>query len=158
MKLLQCDTTSSNDDYTSYGRSIKLISTPSTLHPVKTKPPDSYPEGATLSKTIYEGKPTTTKPTFVDLRYLTSYSTFHKCMRGIFYQPQYSPHSPLTRLGVTIPYSLCLEGRITSLSTSIICWNTTMESTPIKLIYSTSRKTTTFQVGIHSSNFLNKLT
>ena len=130
----------------------------STTHPVKNETPDSYPEGATLSKVIYQGRPTTTKLTLVDLPYLTSYSTFHECTRGILYQPQYSSHSPLTRLGVTIAYSLRLEGKITSPLTSIIRGNTTTESTPTKLIYSTSRKTTTFQVGIHSSNFLTNST
>ena len=43
---------------------------------------DLYSKGATLSKFIHEGKPTTTKPTFVALPYLTSYSTFHECSRG----------------------------------------------------------------------------
>ena len=49
-KLLRHDTTSSNDDFTSYQRSIKLIPTTSTTYPVKNETPDSYPEGATLSK------------------------------------------------------------------------------------------------------------
>ena len=49
---------------------------------VKTETPDLYPEGSTLSKFIYEGRPTTTKPTFVALPYLTSHSTFHECSRG----------------------------------------------------------------------------
>ena len=48
--------------------------------------------------------------------------------------------------------------KIISPLTFIIRWNTTMESTPTKLIYPTSKKTTTFQVGIQSSNFLTKLT
>ena len=157
-KLLQRDTTSSNDEFTSYRRSIKLIPTTSTTHPVKNETPDLYTEGATLSKFIYEGRPTTTKPTFVALPNLTSHSTLHVCSRGIFYQPQYSPHSPLTKLGVIILYFLCLERKIISPSTFIIRWNTTNESTPTKLIYSTSKKTTTFQVGIHSSNFLTKST
>ena len=158
MNLLRRDTTSSNDDFTSYRRSIKLIPTTSTTELVTNKTPDSYPEGATLSKFMYEGKPTTTKPTFVALPNLTSHSTLHECSRGIFYQPQYSPHGSLTKLGVIIPYFLCLERKIISPSTLIIRWNTTTESTPTKLIYSTSNKTTTFQVGIQSSNFLNKST
>ena len=77
-KLLRRDTTSSNDDFTSYGRPIKLIPTTSTTHLVKNETPDLYPEGATLSKFIYEGRPTTTKPTFVALPNLTSHSTFHE--------------------------------------------------------------------------------
>ena len=47
-KLLRRDTTSSNDDFTSYGRSIQLISTTSTTHQVETQPLDLYSEGATL--------------------------------------------------------------------------------------------------------------
>ena len=158
MKLLRRDTTSSNDDFTSYRQSIKLIPTTSTTHLVKNGTPHSYPEGATLSKSIHEGRPTTTKPTFVALPNLTSHSTLRECSRGIFYQPQYSPHSPLTKLGVIIPYFLQLERKIISPSTFIVRWNTTTESTPTKLIYSTSKKTMTFQVGIHSSNFLTKST
>ena len=119
---------------------------------------DLYPEGVTLSKFIHEGRPTTMKPTFVALPNLTSHSTLHKRSRGIFHQPQYSPHSPLTNLGVIIPYFLRLERKIISPSTFINSWNTTMKSTPTKLIYSTSKKTTTFQVGIQSSSFLTKLT
>ena len=74
---------------------------------------DLYSEGATLSKFICEGRPTTTKPTFVALPSLTSHSTFYKCSRGRLCQPQDSPHSPLTRLGVIISYSLRLERKIT---------------------------------------------
>ena len=147
-KLLRGDTTSSNDDFTSYRRSIKLIPTTSTTHPVKNETPDTHPEGATLSKFIHEGRPTTTKPTFVALPNLTSHSTLHECSRGIFYQPQYSPHGPLMKLGVIILYFLCLERKIISPLTFIIRWNTTTESTPTKLIYLTSKKTMTFQVGI----------
>ena len=156
-KLLQRNMTCSNDDFTSYRQSIKLIPTTSTIHPVTNETPDSYPEGATLSKFILEGRPTTMKPTFVALPNLTSHSTLHECSRGIFYQPQYSLHGPLTKLGVIIPYFLCLERKILSPSTFIIRWNTTTESTPTKLIYSTSKKATTFQVGIQSTNFLTKL-
>ena len=83
-KLLWWDTTSSNNDLPSYAQSIILISTTSTSYLVKKETPDLYPEGATLSKFIYEGRPTTTKPTFValpylTLPYLTSHSTFHEC-------------------------------------------------------------------------------
>ena len=146
-KLLRHDTTSSNNDFTSYRRSIKLIPTTATPSPVKNETPDSYPEGATVSNFIYEGRPTTTKPTFVALPNLTSHSTFHECSRGIFYQPQYSPYGHLMKLGVITLYFLRLERKIISPLTFIICWNTTTESTPTKLIYSTSKKTTTFQVS-----------
>ena len=74
---------------------------------------DLYSEGATLSKFIHEGRPTTTKPTFVALPSLTSHSTFYKCSRSILCKPQDSPHSPLMRLGVIISYSLHLERKIT---------------------------------------------
>ena len=60
-KLLRRDMTSSNDDFTSYRRSIKLIFTSSTIHPVDNETLDLYCEGATLSKFIHEGRPTTTK-------------------------------------------------------------------------------------------------
>ena len=125
-------------------------------HPVNNETLDLYSEGATLSKFINEGRPTTTKPTSVALPSSTSHSTFHECLRGILCQPQDSPHSPLTRPGVIISYSLRLERKITLPSTSIICWNITMESIPKKLIYSTSRNSTTFQDGILSSNSLMK--
>ena len=157
-KLLRRDTTSSNDDFTIYRRSIKLVPTPSTTPLVKNETPDSYPKGATMSKFIYEGRPTTTKPTFVALPNLISHSTLHECSRGIFYQPQYSPYGPLTKLGVIILYFLRLERKIISPSTFIIRWNTTTESTLTKLIYSTSKKITTSQVGIQSSNFPTKST
>ena len=133
-----------------------LIPTTSTTHPVTNKTPDLYPEGATLSKFIYEGRPTTTKPTFVALSYLTSHSTFHECSRGTPCQPQASLHKHLTRLVVIISYSIHLERKITLLSTSTTCWNTTMESTQKKSIYSNSKKPMTFQVGIHSSSSLTK--
>ena len=135
MKLLRCDTTSSNDDLPSYARSIKLIRTRYTTHPVNNDNLDLYSEGATLSKFIHEGIPTTTKPTLVALPSLTSHSTFYKCSRGIHCQPQDSPHNPLTKLGVIISYSIRLERRITLPSTYIIRWTTTMASTPKKSIY-----------------------
>ena len=91
------DLTSSNDEFSSYAQSIKLISTRSTTHPVNNKTLDLYPEGATLSKFIHEGRPTTTKPTFVALPSLTSHSTFYECLRGTPSQPQASPHRHLTR-------------------------------------------------------------
>ena len=74
---------------------------------------DLYAEGATLSKFIHKGRPTSTKLTFVALPSLTSHSTFYKCSRGILCQSQDSPHSSLTRLGVIISYSLRLERNIT---------------------------------------------
>ena len=153
MKLHYRDLTSSNDEFSRYAQSIKLKSTSSTPHLVENKTLDLYSEGATLSKFIHEGRPTTTKPTFVALPSLTSHSTFYECSRGIPCQPQDSPHGPLTKLGVIISYSICLEKRITSPSTYIIHWNITMESTPRKLIYLTSRNSTIFQVGIPSSIF-----
>ena len=156
-KLLRRDTTSSNDDFTSYRRLIKLIPTTSTTHLVRNETPDSYPEGATLSKFIHEGRPTTTKPTFVALPSLTSHSTFHECSRGIPCQPQASLHKHLTEPVVIISYSIHLERKTTLRSTSTTRWNITTESTQKKLIYSTSRSTTTFQVGTLSSNSLIKL-
>ena len=157
-KLLRCGMTSSNDDFTSYRRSIKLIPTTSTTHPGKNVIPDAYPEGATLSKFIHEGRPTTTKPTFVALPNLTSHSTFHECSRGTPCQPQASLHKHVTKLVVIISYFIHLERKITSLSTSTTCWNITTESTQKKSIYSNSKKPTTFQVGIHSSSSLTKST
>ena len=157
-KLLRYDPTSSNDDLPSYAESIKLIFTTSTTHPVNNESLDLYSERVTLSKFIYEGRPTTTKPTFVALPYLTSYSTFHECSRGTPCQPQASLHKHLTKLVVIISYSIRLERKITLLSTFITCWNTTTESTQKKSIYSNSKNPTTFQVGIHSSSSLTKLT
>ena len=112
-KLHYRDLTSSNDKFSRYAKSIKLIFTPSTPHPVNNKKLDLYTEKTTLSKLINEGRPTATKPTFVALPSLTSLSTFYECSRGMLCQPQDSPHSPLTRLGVIISYSLCLERKIT---------------------------------------------
>ena len=157
-KLLRRDTTSSNDDLPSYVQSIKLISPTSTTHSVNNETPDLYPEGTTLSKIIHEGRPTATKSTFVALPYLTSYSTFHKCWRGTPCQPQAFLHKHLTKPVVIISYSICLERKITLLSTFITRWNTTTESTQQKSIYSNSKKPTTFQVGIHSSSSLTKST
>ena len=119
-KLHYRDSTSSNDEFSRYAQSIMLISTPSTIHLVNNETLDLYAEGATLSKFIHEGRPTTTKPTFVALPSLTSHSTFYECLRSILCKPQDSPYSPLTRLGVIISYSLHLERKITPPSTSII--------------------------------------
>ena len=112
-KLHYRDSTSSNDEFSSYAQSIKLIFTRSTTYPVNNETLDLYSEEATLSKFIHEGRPTTTKPTFVALPSLTSHSTFYECSRSILCKPQDSPHSPLTRLGVIISYSLHLERKIT---------------------------------------------
>ena len=106
------DLTSSNDEFSRYSQSLKLIFTSSTTHLVHNETLDLYPEEETLSKFINEGRPTTTKPTFVALPSLTNHSTFYKCSRSILCKPQDSPHSPLTRLGVIISYSLCLERKI----------------------------------------------
>ena len=119
-KLLRHDSTSSNDEFSSYIQLNKLISTPSTTHLVNNETLDLYSNGATLSKFIHEGRPTTTKPTFVALLSLPSHSTFYECSRSIPCQPQHPPHSPSARLGVIISYSLHLERKITSSSTSII--------------------------------------
>ena len=120
MKLHYRDLTSSNDEFSSYALSIKLIFTRATTHPVNNETQDLYSEEATLSKFSHEGRPTTTKPTFVALPSLTSHSTFYECSRSILCKPQDSPHSPLTRLGVMISYSLHLERKITLPLTSII--------------------------------------
>ena len=112
-KLHYCDSTSSNDVLSSYAQSIKLIYTSSLTHPVNHETLDLYTEEATLSKFIHEGRPTTTKPTIIALPSLTSHPTFYECSRSILCKPQDSPHSPLTRLGVIISYSLCLERIIT---------------------------------------------
>ena len=112
-KLHYRDSTSSNDEFSSYAQSIKLIFTISTTYLVNNDTLDLYSEGVTLYKFIHEGRPTTTKPTFVALPSLTSLSTFYECSRGILCLPQDSPHSPLTRLGVNISYSLRLERKIT---------------------------------------------
>ena len=157
-KLHQRDLTSSSNESSGYAQSIKLISPRSMTHLVNNETIDLYSEGATLSKFIYEGRPTTTKPTFVALPSLTSHSTFYECSRGIPCQPQDSPHRHLTRLVVIISYSIRLERRITLLLTYTIHWNITTESTPKKWIYSTSRNSTTFQVGTLSSISLIKST
>ena len=104
-KLLQRDMTSSNDDLPSYTQSIKLISTKATTHPVKNETPDLYPKGATLSNFTYEGRLTTTKPTFIALPYLTSHSTFHDY--SLFHTPGKKDH-----ITVDIHYSLEHHNRI----------------------------------------------
>ena len=133
MKLHYRDLTSSNDEFSSYAESIKLLFTTSTTLAVNNETIDLFFEGATLSKFIHEGRPTNTKPTFVALPSLTSQFTFYECSRGILCQPQDSPHRPLTRLGVIISYSLHLERKITLTLASIIS----------PYVYSESRDETT---------------
>ena len=157
-KLHKRDTTSSYDEVLRYAQPYKLIPTPSTTHPVNNEAPNLYSEGATLSNLIHEGRPTTTKLTLVDLPSSIDHSTFRECSKGILYLPPTFHHSPLTRLAVIISYSLRLGRKNTLPSTSTIRWKTERESTPKRLIYSTSRSGTTFQVGIQSSNSLIKST
>ena len=120
--------------------------------------PNLYSEGVTLSIFIYEGKPTTTKLTLVDLPSSIDHSTFRECSKGILCLPPTFQYSPLTRPVVIISYSLRLGRKNTLPSTSTIRWKTERKSTPKKLIYSTSKSGTTFQVGIQSSNSLIKTT
>ena len=68
LELHYRDLTSSSDEFSSYAQAIKLIFTTSTTHPVTNETLDLYLEGATLYKFIHEGRPTTTKPTFVALQ------------------------------------------------------------------------------------------
>ena len=157
-KLHKRDMTSSYDEFLRYAQSYKLILTPSTTHPVNNETPNLYSEGATLSNFIHEGIPTTTKLTLVDLPSSINHSTFRECSKGILCLPPTFHHSPLTRPAVIISYSLRLGRKNTLLSTSTIRWKTERESTPKKLIYSTSKSGMTSQVGIQSFNSLIKLT
>ena len=68
MKLHYCDSTSFNDEVSTYAQLIKLIFSTSTTPLLNNETLDLYYEGATLSKFIHEGRPTTMKPTFVALR------------------------------------------------------------------------------------------
>ena len=157
-KLHKHDTTSSYDEFLRYAQSYKLILTTSTTQPVNNETPNLYSEGATLSNFIHEGRPTNTKLTLVDLPSSIDHSTFRECSKGILCLAPILPHRLLTRPVVIISYSLCLGRKTTLPSTSTIRWKTERESTPKKLIYSTSKSGTTFQVGIQSSNSLIKLT
>ena len=157
-KLHKHDTTSSYDKFPHYTQPYKLIPTTSTTHSVNNETPNIYPEGATLSNFIHEGRPTTTKLTYVAFPSSISHSTFHECSRGTPCHPQAFLHKHLTKLVVITIYFLHLERKIISQSIFTTRWNTTTESTQKKLIYSTSKKTTTFQVGIQSFNSLTKLT
>ena len=127
-------------------------------HPVNKETISLYSEGATLFNFIHEGRLTTTKLTLIDLPSSIDHSTFRECSKGILCLPPTSHHSPLTRPVVIISYSLRPGRKIMSPSTSTIHWKTERESTLKKLIYSTSKSGTTFQVGIQSSNSLIKLT
>ena len=152
------DTTSSYDEFLRYAQPYKLIPTTLTTHPVNNETPNLYSEGATLSIFIHEGRPTTTKLTLVDLPSSIDHSTFHECSKGILCLAPTFHQSPLTRPVVIISYYLRLGRKSTLPSTSTIRWKTERESTPKRLIYSTSRSGTTFQVGIQSSNSLIKST
>ena len=142
-KLHKRDTTSSYDNFPRYAQPYKLIPTTPTTHPVNNKTPNLYSEGATLSNFINEGRPTTTKLTYIALPSSISHSTFQECSRGTPCQPQASLHNHLTKLVVITSYSLHLEGKITSLLTSTTRWNTTTEFTQKKSIYSNSKQPTT---------------
>ena len=157
-KLHKRDTTSSYDEFLRYAQPYKLIPTTLTTHPVNNKTPNLYSKGATLFIFIHEGRPTTTKLTLVDLPSSIDHSTFHECLKGILCLAPTFHQSPLTSPVVIISYSLRPGRRSTLPSTSTIRWKTERESTPKRLIYSTSRSGTTFQVGIQSSNSLIKST
>ena len=150
--------TSSYDEFLRYARPYKLIPTTSTTHLVNNETPNLYSEVATLSIFIHKGRPTTTKLTLVDLPSFINHSTFHECSKGILCLAPTFHQSPLTRPVVIISYSLRLGRKNTLPSTSTIRWKTERESTPKRLIYSTSRSGATFQVGIQSSNSLIKST
>ena len=157
-KLHKRDTTSSYDEFPRYAQLYKLIPTTSTTHSVNNETPNLYSKGAMLSNFIHEGRPTTTKLTYVAFPSSISHSTFHECLRGTPCQPQAFLHKHLMKLVVITICFLHLERKIISQSIFTTRWNTTMESTQKKLIYSTSKKTTTFQVGIQPFNSLTKST
>ena len=98
------------------------------------------------------------KLTLVALPSSINHSTCYECSKGIPSLPLTFHHSPLTKPVVIILYSLHLGRKIALPSTSTICWKTERESTPKKSIYSTSKCTTTFQVGTQCSNSLIKPT
>ena len=107
---------------------------------------------------IHEGRPTTTKLTLVDLPSSIDHSTSHECSKGILCLAPTFHHSQFTRPVVIISYFLRLGRKNTLPSTSTIRWKTERESTPKRLIYSTSKSGMTFHVGIQSSNSLIKST
>ena len=153
-KLHKRDTTSSYDEFLRYAQPYKPIPTTSTTHPVQNETPNLYSEGATVSNFIHEGRPTTTKPTLVDLPSSIDHSTFHECTKGILCLAPTSHQSPLTRQVVIISYSLHLVRKSTLLSTSTIRWRTEKESTPKRLTYSPSRSGTTSNSLIKSTQKL----
>ena len=157
-KFYKRDTSTSYDEFPRYPLSFQLIPTTSTTHPVNNETPNLYSEGATLSIFIDEGRPTTTKLTVIALPSSINHSNPCECSKGILYLAHTFHHSPLTRPVVIILYTLRLARKITLPSTSTIRWKTQKESTPKKLIYSTSRSGTNYQVGIQSSNSLIKST
>ena len=115
-KLHKRDMMSSYNKFPRYAQPYKLIPTTSTTHPVNNETSNLYSEGATLSNFIHEGRPTTTKLTYVALPSSISHSTFHECSRGTPYQPQASLHKHLTKLVVITLYFLHLERKIISQS------------------------------------------
>ena len=157
-KLHKCDTTSSYDEFLRYAQPYDFILPTSTTHLVHNDTPKPYSEQATLSIFIHEGRPTTTKLTLVALPSSIDHSTCYECSKGIPSLPLTFHHSPLTKQVMIILYSLHPGRKIALPSTSTIRWKTERESTPKKSIYSTSKRTTTFQVGIRSSNSLIKPT
>ena len=157
-KLHKRDTSSSYDEFLRYAQPYKLILLTSTTHLVHNETPKLYSEQATLSIFIHEGRPTTMKLTLVALPSSIDHSTCYECSKGILFLPLTFHHSPLTKPVVIILYSLRLGRKIALPSTSTIRWKTERESTPKKSIYSTSKRTTTFQVGTQSSNSLIKPT
>ena len=157
-KLHKRDTTSSYDEFLRYAQRYKLILTTSTLNSVNNKTLNLYFKGKNAVRFFYERRPTTTKLTLIDLPSSIDHSTFHECSKGILCLAPTYHQRPLTRPVVIISYSLRLGRKSTLPSTSTIRWKTERESTPKRLIYSTSRSGTTFQVGIQSSNSLIKST
>ena len=151
-------TTSSYEGFLRYTHPYDFILPTSTTYQVHNETPKAYSEQATLSIFIHEGRPTTTKLTLVDLPSSIDNSTCYECSKGIPFLLLTSHHKPLTKQAVILLYPLHLGRKIASPSTSPIRWKKERESTPKKSIYSTSKHTTTFQVGIQSSNSLTKST
>ena len=157
-KLHKRDATSSYDEFLRYAQPYKLILPTSTTQPVHNETPKLYSEQVTVYIFIHEGRSTTMKLTLVALPSSIDHSTCYECLKGILSLPLTFHHSPLTKPVVIILYSPRLGRKIALPSTSTIRWKTKRESTPKKSIYSTSKRTTTFQVGTQSSNSLIKST
>ena len=157
-KLHKRDTTSSYEEFLRYTHPYDFILPTSTTYPVHNETPKAYSEQTTLSIFIHEGRPTTTKLTLVDLPSSIDNSTCYECSKGIPFLLLTSHHKPLTKQVVIFLYPLHLGRKIASPSTYPIRWKKERQSTPKKSIYSTSKHTTTFQVGIQSSNSLTKST